>query len=147
MCLKTWCQYYACDRVLQDKVRWTKFAAKVWIPSIEVPLPNDSPLDLVWKLVGRKCKLLWFEGDLSPSSLDVTYECEKNDGKYCMLLFLFFDYLFFLYFWHDLCRNMSRWLSEPICISLNWFFLLEVIEENEKCGKMFKEDRMMVNGT
>ena len=116
-------------------------------PSIEVPLPNDSPLDLVWKLVGKNCKLLWFEGDLSPSSLDVTYECEKmmvSTVCYCSCFLITVPV--FLYFWHELCVNMSRWLLEPICISFNWFFLLEVIEENEKCGKMFKEDRMMVNG-
>ena len=50
--------------------------------SIEASPPNNSPCDLGWKLVGRNYQLLWFEGDLSPSSLDITYKCEKHDGKY-----------------------------------------------------------------
>ena len=62
--------------------------------SIEGSAPNDLPLDFGWKLVDGNYQLLWFEGDLWPSSLDIRYECEIHDNKYCMLLLLFFDCLF-----------------------------------------------------
>ena len=67
----------------------------MWKSSIEASPHSNSPLDFDWKLVDRNYQLLWFEGDLSLSSLDITYECEKHDGKYCMLL-LFSILLHFL---------------------------------------------------
>ena len=71
-------------RVLLNKIRRAKFVPKIWMSSIKTSPPNDSPLDSGWKLVDRNYQLLWSEGDLSPSSLDIIYECEKHDRKYCM---------------------------------------------------------------
>ena len=34
-----------CERVLLNKIRRTKFAAKIWMSSIEALPPNDSPLN------------------------------------------------------------------------------------------------------
>ena len=90
------------ERVFLNKIRRTKFAAKIWISLIETSPTNDSPLVLGWKFVNSNYQLLWFEGDLLPSSLDITCACEKHDGKYCMLLLLFFNCFFF---WHDICKN------------------------------------------
>ena len=87
-----------CERVLLNKIRRTKVVAKIWMSSIEALPPNDSPLDFGWKLVNRNYQLLWFEGDLSSSSLGITYECEKHDGTCCILLLLYFGCLFLLYF-------------------------------------------------
>ena len=87
-----------CERVLLNKIRRTKFVAKLWMSSIEALPPNVSPLNFGWKLVNRNYQLLWFEGDLSPSSFDITHKCEKHDGKYFMLLLSFFDCLFLLHF-------------------------------------------------
>ena len=87
-----------CERVLLNKIRRTKFVAKLWMSSIEASPPNDSPLDFGWKLVDRNYQLLWFEGDLRPSSLDITYEYEKHDGQYGMSLLLFSECLFLLHF-------------------------------------------------
>ena len=67
-----------CERFLLNKKRRIKLAAKTWMLSIKASPPNDSPLDFGWKLVDRNYQLLWFE-DLSPSSLDITYECEKSN--------------------------------------------------------------------
>ena len=67
-----------CERFSLNKKRRIKLAAKTWMPSIKASPPNDSPLDFGWKLVDRNYQLLWFE-DLSSSSLDITYECEKSD--------------------------------------------------------------------
>ena len=87
-----------CERVLLNKIRRTKFVAKLWMSSIEASPPNNSPLDFGWKLVDRNYQLLWFEGDLRPSSLDITYEYEKHDGQYGMSLLLFSECLFLLHF-------------------------------------------------
>ena len=87
-----------CERVLLNKIRRVKFVAKMWMSTIEASPPNYSSPDFGWKFVNGDYQLLWSEGGLSPSSLDVTYECEKHDGKYCMLLLLFFDRLFLLHF-------------------------------------------------
>ena len=89
-----------CEHVLLNKIRRTKFVAKIWISSIDASPPNGSPLNIGWKLVDRNYQLLWFESDLSPVSLNITYECEKHDGKYCILLLPFL-----LHFSHDLCIN------------------------------------------
>ena len=70
-----------CERVLLNKIRRTKVVAKIRMSSIEASPPNDSLLDFGWKLVDRNYQLLWFEGDLSPSSLDITYKCEEHDSK------------------------------------------------------------------
>ena len=77
------------EHVLRNKIRRTKFVAKIWISSIDASPPNGSQLDIGWKLVDRSYQLLWFENELSPISLDITYECEKHDGKYCILLLPF----------------------------------------------------------
>ena len=70
-----------CERVLLNKIKRTKFVAKNWISSIEASPPNNLHFDFGWKLVDRNYQLLWFEGDLSPSSLDITYKCEEHDSK------------------------------------------------------------------
>ena len=113
-----------CERVLLNKIRRTKVVAKIWMSSIEASPPNDSPLDFGWKLVNRNYQLLWFEGDLSSSSLGITYECEKHDGTCCILLLLYFGCLFLLYFWHDLCINRCLNYHWPTCVLFNWFFML-----------------------
>ena len=77
-----------------------KQIGKKLISSIDASPPNGSPLDIGWKLVDRNYQLLWFESDLSPVSLNITYECEKHDGKYCILLLPFS-----LHFSHDICIN------------------------------------------
>ena len=80
-----------CERVLVNEIRQTKFVVKTQMPLIEASPRNNSPLDFGRKLVERNYQLLWFKGDLSPSSLDITYKCEEHDNKYCVLLLLFFD--------------------------------------------------------
>ena len=62
----------SCECVLLNKIRRTKFVAKTWISSIEASSPNDSPFNFGWKLVDRIYQLLWFQGDLSLISLDIT---------------------------------------------------------------------------
>ena len=47
-----------CEHVLPNKIRQTKLIAKIWMSSIEVSPPNDSPLDFGWKLVDRNYQLL-----------------------------------------------------------------------------------------
>ena len=47
-----------CEHVLPNKIRQTKFVAKIWMSSIEVSPPNDSLLDFGWKLVDRNYQLL-----------------------------------------------------------------------------------------
>ena len=47
-----------CEHVLPNKIRRAKFVAKIWMSSIEVSPPNDSPLDFGWKLVDRNYQLL-----------------------------------------------------------------------------------------
>ena len=78
-----------CELLLLNKTRRTEFAEKIWMSSIEASPPNKSPLDSGWKLADRNYELLWLEGDLPPSSPDITYECEKHDGKQGMFLLLF----------------------------------------------------------
>ena len=92
------------ERVFLNKIRRIKFDAKIWMPLIEAVPPNDLPLDFGLEICWQKLSVTLVEGDLSPTSLDVTYECEKHGGKYSMLLLLFFD-CFLLHFWHDLCIN------------------------------------------
>ena len=108
---------------------------------IEASRPNDSPRDLGWKLVDRNYQLLWFEGDLSPSSLDITYKCEKHDGKYCMLLLSFFDFLFLLHFWHDICINRCRndYWNQYVFSLIGSLCYLEMTEESEEYDEMFNE--------
>ena len=60
-----------CQRVLLNKVKRTKFIANIWMSSTEASPPNTSPLAFGWKLVNGNYKLVWFEGDPSPSSLDI----------------------------------------------------------------------------
>ena len=67
-----------CEHVLLNKIRRTKFVAKIWMSSIKASPPNNSPLNFESKLVDRNYQLLLFEGDLSPSSLDIKYKCEKT---------------------------------------------------------------------
>ena len=86
-----------CERVLLNKIRRTKFLANIRMSSIEASSPNNSPLNFGWKLVNRNHQLLWFKGDLLPSSIDITYKCEKHDAKYYMLLLLLFDCFDFLF--------------------------------------------------
>ena len=62
----------SCECVLLNKIRRAKFVAKTWISSIEASSPNDSPFNFGWKLVDRIYQLLWFQGDLSLISLDIT---------------------------------------------------------------------------
>ena len=47
-----------CEHVLPNKIRRANFVAKIWMSSIEVSPPNDSPLDFGWKLVDRNYQLL-----------------------------------------------------------------------------------------
>ena len=47
-----------CERVLLNKIRQTKFVAKIWMSSIEASRRNDSPLDFVWNLVDRNYQFL-----------------------------------------------------------------------------------------
>ena len=61
-----------CERVLQNKIRQTKFVVKIWMSSSEASLSNDSRLNFRWKVGDRNYQFLWFEGDLSLSSLDIT---------------------------------------------------------------------------
>ena len=67
-----------------------KQIGKKLISSIDASPPNGSPLDIGWKLVDRNYQLLWFESDQSPISLNITYECEKHDGKILSITVAFF---------------------------------------------------------
>ena len=65
-----------CERVLLNKIRRTKFLANIWMSSIEAS----------------------FKGDLLPSSINITYKCEKHDAKYYILVLLLFDCFFLSHF-------------------------------------------------
>ena len=81
---------------IQNKTN--KFVAKIWMSLIETSPPENSSFNFWGKLVNKNYQLLWFEGDRSPCTRDITYECEKHDGKYWMLLLFIFDCFFLLQF-------------------------------------------------
>ena len=110
--------------------------------SIEALPPNDSPLNFGWKLVDGDYQLPWFQGDLWPNSLGITYKCENYDSKYCMLLLLF---LFTVASFCCIFVMISAEIDVLIIIKTDMFCLisslcyLEMIEDSEECDKMFNE--------
>ena len=130
-----------CERVFLNKIRRIKFDAKIWMPLIEALPPNDLPLDFGLEICWQKLSVTLVEGGLSPTSFDVTYECEKHGGKYCMLLLLFFDCLFLLHFWHDLCINScfdDYWIQYVFFFKLVLYVIWKWLKSKE-CDKMFNE--------
>ena len=113
----------------------------MWMSSIKALPSNNSSPDFGWKLVDRNYQSLWPEDELSQSSLDITYECEKHGGKYWMLLLLFFDCLFLLHFWHDICINrcLNGYWNQYALFSIGSLCYLGMTEDGEWCDKMSNE--------
>ena len=47
-----------CEHIFLNKIRRTKFVAKIWMPLIEALSPNNSPLTSGWQLVNKNYQLL-----------------------------------------------------------------------------------------
>ena len=47
-----------CEHIFLNKIRRTKFVAKIWMPLIEALPPNNSPLTFGWQLVNKNYQLL-----------------------------------------------------------------------------------------
>ena len=103
--LRTWKNLHAkCTvRKISKKIKSARaeiFMEKCKAKTDEDKISCDSSMmppceTRLWvEICNRNYQLLWFERDLSPSSPDITYNCEENDDKYCMLLLLFFDCVF-----------------------------------------------------
>ena len=77
-----------CSRVVKQKLRRTNLIVGKWISSISPNPPSMSPINSGWILDNDgHYRLNWFEGDMSPSSLDVCtekvndIECLDAEGK------------------------------------------------------------------
>jgi len=66
-----------CSRVLLQKIKRTHLVARRWLSSTQCNQSALSPLDFGWKQEDGCYRLQWFDGDISPKSLDVV--CSEDD--------------------------------------------------------------------
>ena len=91
-----------CARVLLQKLKRTNYISNQWLASIVSDPPHMSPLDYGWKLEEEGYKIQWYEGNASPSSLDIV--CREDDSdevelggmKLLQLILMHLDDDFFL---------------------------------------------------
>eukprot|EP00794_Sanderia_malayensis_P015514 gene15514-17096_t len=67
-----------CSRVLWQKFLRTYYAAKQWMSSTEATPPDVQPTDFGWKLDNGCYRLVWFDGETAPRSLEIVYDKDDN---------------------------------------------------------------------
>eukprot|EP00794_Sanderia_malayensis_P002174 gene2174-2470_t len=67
-----------CSRVLWQKFLRTYYVAKQWISSTEATPPDVQPTDFGWKLDNGCYRLVWFDGETAPTSLEIVYDKDDN---------------------------------------------------------------------
>ncbi|KAG1689652.1 Protein disulfide-isomerase TMX3 [Nymphon striatum] len=68
-----------CQRVLQQKLRRVEMISKRWASSTSAHPPPEVPEESGWILKDGTYEILWYEGDSSPSILDVC--CDNDDEE------------------------------------------------------------------
>ena len=66
-----------CTKVLLEKVKRSNYVCSVWESAKNANPPSHNPENCGWKLEEDRYTINWFDGDPSPSSLELV--CEKDE--------------------------------------------------------------------
>lgn len=69
-----------CSAVLREKIKRVNYIAALWLNSAEPRMPDILPEQFGWFIDRNNTyKLKWFEGDMTPQSLDVVIDDTSID--------------------------------------------------------------------
>ena len=67
-------------RVVLEKLKRTNYVCSIWLDAFEAHPPDFNPENCGWVMKEGAYRILWFEGDVSPTSFDGI--CQQDyDGE------------------------------------------------------------------
>ena len=71
-----------CKKVLKEKIKRTNFVVAKWMSATKSSMPPFDPINCGWELLEGQYKLHWFEGNASPTILEVSISEVSEEEEY-----------------------------------------------------------------
>ena len=68
-----------CSRVVLEKLKRTNYVCSIWLNAFEAYPPDFNPENCGWVMKEGAYRILWFEGDVSPTSVDGICHDDEDD--------------------------------------------------------------------
>ena len=71
-----------CSRVLAEKVKRVNYICNIWCNATLANPPNLLPENCGWVLEDNAFRIKWFEGDTSPTDVEVICQDQEDEDAY-----------------------------------------------------------------